>query len=114
MKKDNEFKPVPNPIEQILDENCLDNIILMDRENKPIEFEQIALISLDDSDYYYAMLFPVTKVEGVNEDEEGDTLFVLGIDTEKSTYWQETNQSVIDKVIDAYEKLLQEGESGNK
>ena len=50
MKKENEFKPVPNPIEQILDENCVDNIILMDKDNKPIEFEQVALISLDDSD----------------------------------------------------------------
>ena len=59
------------------------------------------------------MLFPVTKIEGVNEDEEGETLFVLAIDTENSTYRQETNQDVIDKVIDAYEKLLQESE-GNK
>ena len=113
MKKENEFKPVPNPNEQILDENCVDNIILMDKDNKPIEFEQVALISLDDSDYYYAMLFPVTKIEGVKEDEEGETLFVLAIDTENSTYRQETNQDVIDKVIDAYEKLLQESE-GNK
>ena len=113
MKKENEFKPVPNPIEQILDENCVDNIILMDKDNKPIEFEQVALISLDDSDYYYAMLFPVTKIEGVKEDEEGETLFVLAIDTENSTYRQETDQDVIDKVIDAYEKLLQDSE-GNK
>lgn len=109
MNKDNEFKPVPNPIEQILDENCTDNVFLMDKNNKPIEFEQVALIALDDSDYLYAMLFPVEGMENIDEESE-DILFVLGIDTEKGSYWQEVNQSVIDKVIDVYEKLLKEGE----
>ena len=53
-----------NPIEQILDENNIDNIVLYNENDEPFEFEQIAIIPLEDGEKQslYAILLPVTPL----------------------------------------------------
>ncbi|MBR6779166.1 MAG: DUF1292 domain-containing protein [Clostridia bacterium] len=95
-----------NPIEQILDENNLDNIFLYDAENKPIEFEQVAVIPHDDSDLLYAILIPITPMQGVQEGEG----VLFAIDEIKGSLDIVSDEETIDKVFTIYQQLLQEGE----
>ena len=67
-----------NQIDKILDAENEDNIILFDEDNNEIEFEQIAVIPMDDS--VYVLLAPVTPMEGVGEDEA--VVFVIEEDEE--------------------------------
>lgn len=55
-----------NVIDILLDENNHDNIFLYDNEDNEYEFEQVALIPLDDK--IYVILRPL-DMEGVKEDE---------------------------------------------
>ena len=93
---------VKDPIKQILDENNNENIILFDDENKPIEFEQVAVIPLEDNDKLYAILIPVTPMQGVGEGE--GVLFV--IDEENNDIQIEHDEEIIDKVYTIYQSLL--------
>ncbi len=95
---------VKNPIQQILDENNHENVILYDDNNHPIEFEQIALI--DYNNKLYAILIPVTPMQGVNEGE--GVLFL--IDEEKGDLSVVTNEKTIDGVLEIYQKLIEEDE----
>ncbi len=54
-------------IEKLLSEDNFDNIVLYDDEDNELEFEQIALIPLDEA--LYAILKPAKEMEGVGEDE---------------------------------------------
>ena len=93
---------VKNPLEQILDENNTDNVILYDAENKPIEFEQVALIPLEKTGKLYAIMIPVTPMEGVNEGE--GVLFV--IDELKGDIEIERDDATIDEVLSIYQTLI--------
>lgn len=97
---------VKDPIKQILDENNNENIILFDDENKPIEFEQVAVIPLEDNDKLYAILIPVTPMQGVGEGE--GVLFV--IDEENNDIQIEHDEEIIDKVYTIYQSLLSGGD----
>ena len=100
---------IKNPIEQILDENNMENVVLYDADNKPIEFEQIAVIPLERTAMLYAIMIPVTPMQGVNAGE--GVLFV--IDELKGTIDIERNEEIIDEVLSIYKTLIDEGE-GNK
>ena len=54
-------------IDRYFDENNEDKIYLTDNDVKEIEFEQVATVDYDAN--YYAILYPLTKIEGVGEDE---------------------------------------------
>lgn len=97
---------IKNPIEQILDENNLENVVLYDTDNNPIEFEQVALIPLERTGKLYAIMIPVTPMEGVNPGE--GVLFV--VDEFKTTIDIEKDESIIDEVLSIYKTLLDEGE----
>ena len=56
-----------NVIDQLLDENNNDNIILYDGDDNPIEFMQVAIIPLKDDTY--AILKPISHIDGVEDDE---------------------------------------------
>ena len=99
-----------NPIEQILDENNLENIILYDAENKPIEFEQVALIPLERTGLLYAILIPITPMQGVEEGE--GVLFAL--DEEKGDLDIVRDEETIDEVLSIYQKLIEEGNGENE
>lgn len=102
-----------NPIDQILDENNLDNIILYNEKNEPFEFEQIAIIPLGDENNQklYTILFPVTPLVGIAEDEA----VVFEINEKANTIKTCEDEQVIDQVLVEYEKLLAEqGEPDNQ
>lgn len=99
-----------NPIEQILDENNMENIVLFDPENKPIEFEQVAVIPLERTGKLYAILIPVTPMQGVEEGE--GVLFV--IDEEKGNMDIERDDATIDEVLSIYQALIEGGEDEDK
>ena len=100
---------IKNPIEQILDENNMENVVLYDADNKPIEFEQVAVIPLERTGMLYAIMIPVTPMQGVGEGE--GVLFV--IDELKGTIDIERDDATIDEVLTIYKTLIDEGE-GNK
>lgn len=98
-----------NPIEQILDEENLDNVILYNEKNEPFEFEQIAIIPLgeDSNQKLYTILYPVTQLAGIAEDEA----VVFEINEKANTIKVCEDESVIDQVLAEYEKLLAESEN---
>lgn len=115
MKKENKKLEIEdeaqevNPIAQILDETNIDNIILYNEKNEPFEFEQIAVIPLDEEDgsqKLYAILLPVTKLPGINEDEA----VTFELDEAEGVIKVCDNDEIIDKVLKEYEKLLEESE----
>ena len=97
-----------NPLEQILDERNTENVILYDAEGKPIEFEQVALIPLERTGKLYAIMIPVTPMQGVNEGE--GVLFV--VDEIKGDVEIERDDKIIDEVLTIYKTLIEEGEEG--
>ena len=99
-----------NPLEQILDENNMENIVLYDPDNKPIEFEQVAVIPLERTGLLYAILIPVTPMQGVGEGE--GVLFV--IDEEKGNMDIERDDATIDEVLSIYQALIEDGKDENK
>ena len=96
-----------NPIEQILDENNVDNIILYNEKDEPFEFEQIAVIPLGEEEQkLYAILLPVTPLAGLGEDEA----VVFEINEKDDIIRACDDEKVIDEVFTEYEKLLNESE----
>ncbi len=93
-----------NAIDKLLDENSTENIVLYDVDNKPTEFEQIAVIPLNKK--IYALLHPVEETVGIKRDEalvfeideiEGEDVLKLIADEE-----------VIFKVFQIYYDMLLE------
>ena len=94
-------------IEKLLDENNNDNIILYDENNNQAEFEQVAIIPLNDK--LYAILKPATKIEGVNEDEA--LVFVLEETDDEESLVICDDFKVVDKVFEASKEAL--GKAGS-
>jgi len=94
-----------NQIEKILDENNCDNIVLYDEDGNAVEFEQVAVIPLDDS--IYVILVPVTEIEGVGEDE--GIVFVIEEDEDDEPLLSiVVEDDIIDAVFAEYDKLVEE------
>ena len=91
-------------IEAIFDENNTDNVVLYNADDEAVEFEQIAIIPLDDEDY--AILRPVEPLEGMKEDEA--LVFVLQEDEEgEKELVIVQDEKIIDKVFDIYDDLFE-------
>ncbi len=95
-----------NIMDQILDENNNDNIILYNENGEEVEFEQIAIIPLNDN--VYLILKPVVLFEGMQENEglvflieeyEDDTKFKLCVE-----------EDIIDEVFKIYDSLCMNNE----
>ena len=96
-----------SPIEQLLDEDNVDNIVLYDENGNPTEFVQVAIVPLDDK--VYAILSPAAPMEGVEEDE--GLVFSIDIDEDEDAALNlVSDNDIIDKVFDIYIDLLTEGE----
>ena len=93
-----------SPIEMLLDDDNTDNLILFDEDNRETEFEQIAVIPLDER--IYAILKPVTEVVGVNDDEA--LVFVIEEIDDEDCLVIVDDQKIVDEVFDEYYKLLEE------
>ncbi len=91
-------------VDRLFDENNDDKIYVKDEDGKEIEFEQVAVV--DYKENYYAILCPVTKVEGVGEDE----FMVFLIDEENDRLVYEEDEKTIDGVESEFFKMLEEQE----
>ena len=97
-------KEVMTEIDKILDEECTDNIVLYDENNKETEFEQVALIPKDEK--VYVILKPVTKIEGVADDEA--LVFVIDEIEDEDCLIIVDDEQIITEVFNDYYKLLEE------
>ena len=89
-------------IDMLLDDECTDDITLYDENNNPVDFEQIAVIPLEDR--LFAILKPVDPLEGVNEDEG----IVIEIDEEEDNIHTVDDDKIVDQVFEEYYKLNEE------
>ena len=99
------MKKEVSEIDKLFDEKNLDNVVLYDEKNNPVEFEQIAIIAIDEENY--VILNPVEKLEGM---EEGEALVFHvvesdDVDEEENLVLVE-DDAMIDKVFDGYYELL--------
>jgi len=93
-----------SPIDMLLDENNTENLKLYNEENQEVEFEQIALVPMDDKTY--AILKPVETMEGVAEDEA--LVFVIDEIDDEDCLVIVDDDKIIDDVFEEYYKLLRE------
>ncbi|MBO5262349.1 MAG: DUF1292 domain-containing protein [Clostridia bacterium] len=89
-------------IDRLFDESYTENIFIKDNEGKEIEFEQVAIVDFQEN--YYAVLEPVTPVEGVGEDE----VMVFLIDEEKDCLVYVEDEKIIDGVNEEFIAMLEE------
>ena len=94
----------------LLDEDNKEPIVLSDEEGKKFTFEQIAVIPYNDK--VYAVLKPVDKIDGVNDDEA--IVFVVDERPTGSVLMVESDEKVAISVFDEYYNLLDEAEASKK
>lgn len=87
-------------VDMLLDPDNESPITLVNEEGALIKFDQIAIIPL--KDMLYAILKPITKIEGVGEDEA----LVFSVDVEEDTLEIVNDFKLVDKVFDKYYELL--------
>ena len=93
-----------SPIDMLLDENNTDNIKLYNEDNQEVEFEQIALVPIEEKTY--AILKPVANMEGIADDEA--LVFVIDeIDDEECLVIVE-DDAIVDKVFEEYYQMLKD------
>lgn len=93
-----------NAIDALFDENNTDNIVLYNEKDEPVEFEQVAIIPMDER--IYVILKPAKEVEGV-ADDEAFAFEIVGEGDEESLHLVEDDK-IIDKVFAQYDKLFEE------
>lgn len=93
-----------SPIDMLLDENNTENLKLYNEENQEVEFEQIALVPIEDKTY--AILKPVETMEGVADDEA--LVFVIDEIDDEDCLVIVDDDKIIDDVFEEYYKLLKE------
>ncbi len=91
-------------IEMLLDEECTENIIMYDDNDQETEFEQIAIIPLNEK--VYAILRPL-KPELELEEDEALVFCIEELDDEDCLILVD-NDKEIDKVFVEYYRLLKE------
>ena len=89
-------------VDRIFDENNNENIFIKDNNGCDIEFEQLAVVDFEES--YYAVLQPVTPMEGVGEDE----VLIFKIDEEKDCLVYEEDERVMEGVYNEFMEMLEE------
>lgn len=105
MKKEEKELNVENAIDALFDQDNTENITLYNEKDEAVEFEQIALIPLDE--VIYAILKPVAKIDGVAEDEA--FVFEIVEDEEAGDALRLVeDDKIIDAVFADYNKLLDE------
>lgn len=91
--------------EKLFDPEDASNIVLYDENEKPVEFEQIAIIPIKEE--VYAVLRPVEKMEGLDEDQA--IVFLLDETNEGEEILNVVDDDeTIDLVFDEYEKIFNE------
>ena len=94
-----------NVIDAILDENCLDPIILQDEKGNKYEYEQEALIPYDGK--LYAILVDMEMIKKELYDEAGE---VFEINEKKGTITLIDDVDIVSEVFSVYDQLMAEKE----
>ena len=94
-----------NVIDAILDENCLDPIILQDEKGNQYEYEQEALIPYDGK--LYAILVDMEMIKKELYDEAGE---VFEINEKKGTITLIDDVDIVSEVFSVYDQLMAEKE----
>lgn len=92
-----------SPIELILDEEYDGNIVLYNENDEEIEFEQIAVVTLDGN--VYAILKPVD--DDMLADDEALVFCIEEIDDEDVLSIVE-DDAIVDEVFEEYYNMLRE------
>lgn len=106
-----EVKEEKNPIDCIFDEDNTDPIVLYNEKGEPVEFEQVAVIPLDER--VYAILKPIKEMEGIGEDEA--LVFEVvetASDEEEDFLALVVDVDTIDRVFKVYDGLV-DGEAND-
>ena len=99
-------------LDVLLDENNDMPIIMYDNDGNPLEFEQIAVIPYGE-DELYALLKPITHIDGINDDEA--VLFRVDEDEEGEAVLQvEDDEEKNSKIYEIYLSLLQEAKENEE
>lgn len=93
-----------SPIEILLDQENNENIKLYDEKNNCVEFEQVAIIPIDEK--IYAILRPVAGLDGVGEDEA--LVFSVEEVDEEDCLVVVDDDKIVDAVFEQYYKLLKD------
>ena len=101
-------KNYESPVDMLLDDDCCDNIILVDENGKETEFEQLAVIPTDE--YDYAVLQPVTKMDGVADNE----VLVFLIDADNDRLVLEKDEKTVKEIFDEFQSLLDGQDAKNQ
>lgn len=88
-----------NEIEKLLDENDNSNLIFYNDNKERIEFEQVALINIDNENY--AILHPVNL--GYQDDEV--IAYSIKIDNLNYELLEVEDDDLLDKIYNEYQKL---------
>ena len=80
----------------------LERVTISDKDGKEIEFVPIAIVDFEES--YYAVLQPVTPVEGVGEDE----VMFFYIDEENDCLTYVEDESLMVSLFDEFMAMLEE------
>jgi uncharacterized protein YrzB (UPF0473 family) len=91
-------------VDRLFDESNEEKIYVKDNDGKEIEFEQVAVV--DYCENYYALLYPVTKIEGVGEDEV--VAFLIDEENDQLVYVED--EEIIDGVFAEFCKMMDEQE----
>ena len=94
-----------NIFDKIYDENNSENVVLYNEHGEPVEFEQVAVIPYED--VVYVILHPVTKLEGLGEDE-GLVFTIVEDEVEGEIMKLVVDEDIIDAVFDIYDRLVEE------
>lgn len=89
-------------VDRLFDESNEENVFVKDNSGKEIEFMQLAVVDFEEN--YYAVLQPVTPMEGVGEDE----VLIFKIDEEKDCLVYEEDDRVMEGVYNEFMEMLEE------
>lgn len=81
-------------VDKLFDDNNFESIFIKDNNGKEIEFDQVALVDYENN--YYAVLMPLTKLEGVGEDE----VLIFRVDEEKDCLVYLEDESIANEIMD--------------
>lgn len=88
-----------DPFQMLLDENNNENIIFYDELGNPLEFEQVALINLDDEQY--------TILHPVNMGYQDDEVIAYSISVEGNNYelLEVEDDDLLEEIYNEYRHL---------
>ncbi len=81
-------------VDRLFDDNNFEPVVIKDNDGKEVEFDQVAVVDYEGS--YYAVLCPITKLEGVGEDE----VLIFEIDEENDRLNYVEDEKVANDIID--------------